>query len=141
MLKLLEVATEIVPVPAENTTQEINKDAIKNAIKTATNDLIKNTWNLISEIDGLNATLDFDYSEDNKDDVKNILNTFTDDLTIDIGMLHKVISLIDGETTDLLDAGQDKAEGIIQNDAVEEVDTESNESEQETAAEDSESEE
>ena len=77
------------------------------------NQLIQNKWNMISEIKSVIATMESSYEDANKENIQNILNSIVDDITINIGMLHKVITLVDNNSSNLLQSGQEKAEDII----------------------------
>ena len=122
MIKLIEDAIEVTPVPNTNSndTQEIPEHVIQNALETESNAIIQNIWALISNINGLSASLDFDYKDSNKEDIKEILESIVNDLTIDIGMMYKVISIINNKTAELIDDGKQKAEELINSDETEE---------------------
>ena len=77
------------------------------------NSLIKAEWEVISELNSVLATIKLSYSKENKEDIEKILNSILDDHTIDVGMLYKVYDLLGNKTSDLLDAGAEKAEEII----------------------------
>ena len=68
---------------------------------------------MISEIKSVIATMESSYEDANKENIQNILNSIVDDITINIGMLHKVITLVDNNSSNLLQSGQEKAEDII----------------------------
>lgn len=124
MIKLIEDAIEVTPVPNNSNTdtgnQEIPEHVIQNALETESNAIIQNIWALISNINGLSASLDFDYKDSNKEDIKEILESMVNDLTIDIGMMYKIISIINNKTTELIDDGKQKAEELITSDETEE---------------------
>lgn len=142
MLRLIKEAEEkdvktlVEPVPAEDISLDndqekiegqdvtdvsadaqtaLSDDVIKNAYSDSVNNLIQTTWDLISNINAVSTTFDFDYNQDNKEEILSILNAMVDDITINIGMLHKVSELIDLKTIELLDTGKDKAEEIANN--------------------------
>lgn len=123
MIKLIETKVEVTPVPdledsnvsEMSTSDDIDTEVIKNGFENAINNSIQNIWNLIADLNGLIASIDFDYKEENKDSIKEVLESTIDDLTVDIGMMYKVISMINAETSNLIDAGKEKADEIINN--------------------------
>lgn len=131
MIKLIEDAIEVTPVPNTNNTDDSNQDIpehiVQNALETESNTIIQSIWALISNINGLSASLDFDYKDSNKEDIKEILESMVNDLTIDIGMMYKVISIINNKTTELIDDGKQKAEELINSDETEESTNDSEE--------------
>lgn len=111
MLKLKE-STIITPVSAE-TKQTTNETQLKTqACEMATNDLIQKFWDLVNNVTSLATTLDYEL-EENKTEIAEILNSITDDLTINIGMLYKVVEFLNQKTPELLAAGEEKAEELI----------------------------
>lgn len=108
---------EVSEMPAEPEIPEIPNEPSEQIQQTAfsemLNSAIQEEWNFISSLNGIIATFDFEYKEENKEDIINILNQLVDDTTINIGMLHKAAELVSTKTTELLDAGQEKAEDII----------------------------
>ena len=132
MIKLIEEKIEITPIPDNSNDEsdiemnnvEIPEEAIINGIETECNNVIQNIWNLISQLNGLMASLDFDYKKSNRDDIKDILDSMVSDFTIDIGMMYKVIGILNEKTANLLDAGKEKAEEIIQSETIEDTSAE-----------------
>lgn len=122
LLKEAEEKTLVEPVAADTQTPpEVSNteevvDAKKIAItacEDAVRDLTHAAWDFISTTNSVIATLDLYYTEKSKDGVINLLNTIVDDSTINIGILQKVMGLINSKKTDLLDAGETKAEEIL----------------------------
>ena len=97
--------------------EEIAEEGRKEGCKEAINVLTKDFWDIISHIESIIATFKIDFNEKTKDDVLEILNGVIDDLTINLGMLSKVSSLIDAEETaktiELMAKGEQKADKII----------------------------
>lgn len=121
---ILQENTIIEPVAnpsAEATEENVNATMLKNACENATNNIIQKAWELINEVNSFIATIEYDYKEANKDEVTSILNSVIDDTTVNIGMLYKVISLFDNKTTELLDAGEQKADDLIQSESSEQL--------------------
>lgn len=107
-----EVSGEIPPAietPQEMPSEEIMTNAFSESVQT----LVQNTWDYISNVASVLATVDEGFGGENKEEIKTILNGVMDDATITVGMLTKVIELIDNKTTSLLDAGIEKASDII----------------------------
>lgn len=97
--------------PKEETDVNVEVESI--AYSGMINQLIQNKWNMISEIKSVIATMESSYEDANKENIQNILNSIVDDITINIGMLHKVITLVDNSSGNLLQSGEEKAENII----------------------------
>lgn len=115
-----EVESEQVEIPAEGIEAPVveeKPEAPENVEQAAFTDMINSAiqthWDIISAITGTIATFEFNYQGENKEEIITILNQIIDDSTINIGMLHKVSELISTKTTDLLSAGEEKAEQII----------------------------
>lgn len=106
---------------SENNQDEtrVSEEVIVKACENATNSVIQHFWDLIADVSSLAGSFDYDYKGESKDAIKEILDSVVDDLTVDIGMLYKVVELLNSKTTDLIDAGEEKAEEIIQSDSEE----------------------
>lgn len=100
---------EEVTIKAEEPSEQVQQNAFSDLINAA----IQKEWDIISQINSLIATFDFEYKDENKDDITAILNQLVDDSTINVGMLHKVAELVSTKTSELLDSGEEKAEEII----------------------------
>jgi len=119
MLKLIKEATEdnIKEITAENNLPmteneiELNNKACEEAI----NMLTKRLWDFIADINSVITTLESSYNADRKADVLQILDTILNDSTINIGMLQKIMSIMNDKTAMLIDSGEDKAEKIVSN--------------------------
>ena len=119
MLKLIKEATEdnIKEITAENNPPmteneiELNNKACEEAI----NMLTKRLWDFIADINSVITTLESSYNADRKADVLQILDTILNDSTINIGMLQKIMSIMNDKTAMLIDSGEDKAEKIVSN--------------------------
>ena len=104
--------------------QEVNEPQINDVPKDSEmadigfndmiNSLIKQLWDDVSLVNSFIVTIDERYQGDNKENLKAILNDIVDDLTIDVGMSHKALDLISTKVNDLIDAGQKRAEEIIE---------------------------
>ena len=97
---------------------EINPEVEKQAFISSIDNLIQSAWALNGDIQSIIATFDDNYKGENLEDIKDILNRAVDDLTINIGMFNKAIELIDNKRSDLVDAGEEKAEELISSDNV-----------------------
>lgn len=120
MIKLVkEEKTMVEPVPVQIKTEEpqpkeIDAKIAAVACEEAVNNLMQQAWDFISNINSVIATLELNYKEDAiKKDVIEILNAIIDDNTINIGMIQKVINLMNIKKVELLDAGEQKAENIL----------------------------
>lgn len=103
---------EVVP-KVENTSEEaLPEEVVVAAHSDIINSLINGCWNLVSELNAAIATIEYDFKGD-KESVVTLLNDVVDTTTINIGMLHKVSSLVDAETADLIATGEAKAEEKI----------------------------
>lgn len=137
MLKIKE-STIIEPISAENI--DVKSDAAvetkTKACELATNDLIQNFWDLIAQTTSLSSTVEVEL-EDGAEEIKTILTAIIDDITVDIGMLYKIIELLNAKTPALIAAGQEKAEEVIDDANTEEsqetIDSAEEESEEEKA--------
>ena len=118
---ICEEADEEIPVEKpieepkiETPVEEPSPTVEEHAFTDMINNAIQQEWNLISALNGIAATFDFEYKDGNKQDIINVLNQIVDDTTINIGMLHKAAELVSLKTSELLDAGEEKAEEIIE---------------------------
>ena len=129
MLKLIKeeqikpvAADDVTAVETEAVETEIPEDIINNACQDLINELTQAAWEFISSVNSAIATIEYDFkNEDTKTEILELLNTIVDDSTINIGVLHKVFSLINGEKSDLIASGEEKAENIISSSEVEEI--------------------
>ena len=92
---------------------EIDPEIEKQAFISSIDNLIQSAWVLNGDIQSIIATFSDNYKGENLEDIKDILNKAVDDLTINIGMFNKAIELIDNKRSDLVDAGEEKAEKLI----------------------------
>lgn len=119
MIKLLkeeQVAAELEDENTDVNIEELNVDKkmAELACEEMLNNLIRQSWDMISNINSVITTLDVNYDNDNKEKITELLNLIIDDYTIDIGMLQKVVNIMDSRKGDLLDMGEDKAEEILE---------------------------
>ena len=120
MLKLInEDQTEVTPISnieqnqqVENT-PEIDEEIVKTASEETINFLIQKSWDFISDVKSVIATLAVNYEDELKDDVIEILNVVVDDATINIGVLQKVANMMNKRRLQLLNTGEDKVEQIL----------------------------
>ena len=100
--------------PKPETDPEVEENAFKTSVGDSINGLSNQCWEFISNVNGLIATIDFNYnSGDNKEEIKEILNSLVDDATISVGMIEKASELLDAQKSDLINSGREKAEEII----------------------------
>ena len=105
-----EVETEL----EDNSKEELDKKMIENAFQNSTNNLIQSYWNAINDINSLTAMIQHDFGSE-KDDIVKLLESCVSDTTLIIGMLYKVFFSFNAQTEQLIDAGEEKAEEIMQN--------------------------
>lgn len=107
-----EVNTEEVPETASQA-EEAKPEIVETVFSDMINNAIQEQWNIISTLNSIIATFDFDYKGENREDILTILNQLVDDSTISVGMLHKISELVSTKVTELVTAGENKAENII----------------------------
>lgn len=109
------VATELEDENTDVNIEELNVDKkmAELACEEMVNNLIQQSWDMISNVNSVIATLDVNYDNDNKEKITELLNLIIDDYTIDIGMLQKVVDIMNIRKGDLLYQGEDKAEKIL----------------------------
>lgn len=104
-----EVEEIIAPVYPEPTEEDI-----KFAYSDRINSLTQSYWNIINEIKSIKASLEVEKTTSfDKGDIEALLNTLSDEATISVGVLAKASELIDSSTSDLMNAGIEKAEEVI----------------------------
>lgn len=115
MLKKISNITE----ETENTVTAIDaKDVTEteatNAFLETINMLIQHYWDASSQVSSVIATISSNYDiANNKSEIIEILNNILNDTTVSLGMLYSINNLIDPKQTQLLQAGQEKADNII----------------------------
>ena len=97
---------------------ELDKKMIQDAFQNSTNNLIQSYWNAINDINSLTSMIQHDFGSE-KDDVVKLLESCVNDTTMIIGMLYKVFFSFNAQTEQLIDAGEEKAEEIMQTQEVE----------------------
>ena len=98
-------STETSDVSSNETSEEtINVTADSQMVKS----LVTNLWDIVDNINSVKISFN-----SKNEQVENILNSIIDDMTINIGMLNKVLQIIDVTSNDLLKKGEEKAEDII----------------------------
>ena len=100
---------EEVTIKADEPSEQVQQNVFSDLINSA----IQKEWEIISQINSLIATFDYEYKDENKDNITAILSQLVDDSTINVGMLHKAAELVSTKTATLLDSGEEKAEEII----------------------------
>ena len=113
-LPVKEVPTEEVSEIEEPVTEE-PKSEKSNLILTVINDEINNYWQVRERFLMLAENVDELDDSVNKKAIKNLLNEVADDVTINIGMLYKIVQLINPQLALLLDKGQNKASEALIN--------------------------
>ena len=111
------IAIEQEPEPVETKPEdfsEVDEKMANLACEEAVNSLMQQSWDFISQVNSVIATLDVNYKEDIKKDVLELLNVIIDDSTINIGVLQKITNMMNSKKVNLLNAGEDKAEEILE---------------------------
>jgi hypothetical protein len=96
----------------EEPVEEISEEDIKNAFTGLINDVIKEEFALIEKYTSAIATLEAEELA-NKEEILTILKSISDEKNIQVGMLTKALELIDNKSSELMNAGVEKAEEII----------------------------
>ena len=92
--------------------EEVSEDQIKQAFNTLISDIIKQEFASIELVNSSIATIDYEDIKD-KESILAVLKTIVDEKNIHIGMLTKILELLDDSVTDLMNAGIEKAETIL----------------------------
>ena len=124
-----EVDMEVEPIPVdedepeveetveveydEEEQKEFDDNSLRTAIKDLVNQLMTDTWALISKINSGITTIDYDFKDDERDALLDILNGAADDATIIVGMLSKASSILDNKALELMLKGEEKADKLI----------------------------
>jgi hypothetical protein len=104
------VPVEPVAIPEpEQVTPEQKQAAIESMINTLISDEFKN----IDELKSIIASIEY---QGGNDEIVTILNSVNDDTTVNIGMLQKALSIVAPQTDKNIQAGQEKAETITNDD-------------------------
>lgn len=107
--------------PVEEPTTELKlEQPSEEVIVSAHNDmiqsLINDCWSFITNANGVIATLEFNNEAiGDVESVKTLLNDVVDQTTINIGILHKVATMVDSNTAELIATGENKAEQKVGN--------------------------
>lgn len=118
----VEPVAELESEVETNSKSELDKKMIENAFQNSTNNLIQTYWNAINDINSLTTMIQHDF-ESEKDDIVKLLESCVNDTTLIIGMLYKVFFSFNAQTEQLIDAGEQKAEEIMQTQEVEDEDS------------------
>lgn len=89
--------------------EEPSEEVVDNAYLGLLNSLISKEWDMINEYKSIIATLELDKQEE----LIAILNSVVDEKTIQLGMLNKAVELLDDDSVELMQQGEDKAEEIL----------------------------
>lgn len=117
IIEPINVDVEQAPEPVETTPEEfseVDEKTVNLACEEAVNNLMEQSWDFIAQVNSVIATLELNYKEDIKKDVLELLNVIVDDSTINIGVLQKITNMMNSEKVNLLNAGEDKAEKLLE---------------------------
>lgn len=96
--------------------EEVSQEVKDNALESVVNDIIKDEFSLIDKINSAIATFEAEKPE-YEEDAKALLQAIADEKNVHVGMLTKVLELINSKDAQLMNAGIEKAEEIISNPA------------------------
>lgn len=100
-------------LPVENNPIEplVDADVVNNALLDTINREIADEWARIDSLNSVKLTLEGENA--NIPGAAEIIDNIITDKTVSIGMLQKIVELIDGGKKELVELGKDKAEDII----------------------------
>lgn len=121
MLKLIKEAKEqeitAIAEPQEikqEETVDIDTKAKIVAFQELINNLSQQAWSLTNNINTVISTIKTELTEcDNCDSIIDILNKVNEEVTVNIGMIYSTLDMIDSKTSELIEAGSEKAEDIV----------------------------
>ena len=96
----------------EEPVEEVSEEQVQNAFTGLINDIIKEEFATIEKYTSAIATLEAEELA-NKEEILTLLKSISDEKNIQIGMLTKALELIDDKSSELMNAGVEKAEEII----------------------------
>jgi len=102
-------------LPVENSEPVENKDTnfaddSNEVVVNNFNNLVSQLWNTIDVLKGSKAFIETEtFLVNNKDSINNLIEDLIDDLTIDIGVVYKLIELANPKVSLLINKGQNKA--------------------------------
>lgn len=86
--------------------QPLSNEVVNVVYSTTINDLIQNMWKQISEVNSIINTIELENNCPQKTELNQLLNIVVDNMTVNVGILHKGLTLINPKTGELLDIGQ-----------------------------------
>lgn len=98
------------PVPVTAPVTDREKETTFNLMAS---DLVNKFWSLIGDVNSILASYDSFVaiaSEEDRKAIHEILSQLSDDLTVNVGMLYKVMELASSKVSELIKQGGDKAE-------------------------------
>lgn len=108
--------TPVAEPAAELEPEQPSEEVIVSAHNDMIQSLINSCWSFITEANGVIATLEFNNAAvGDVESVKELLNDVVDQTTINIGILHKVATMVDSNTAELIATGENKAEQKLGN--------------------------
>ena len=98
--------TEPTPIINDDNNNDTNNEVIVNNF----NGLVNQLWGTIDQLKGTKAFIETEtFLVNNKDSINNLIEDLIDDLTIDIGVVYKLIELANPKVSLLINKGQNKA--------------------------------
>lgn len=92
--------------------EEVSQEVKDNALIGVINDIIKQEFTLIDNLNGAIATVQSE-KPDHEEEITTLLQSAVDEKNVNIGMLTKILELIDPKQSELMSSGIEKAEEII----------------------------
>lgn len=109
------VASPISDPTSQEVYSEEGEVRVRGAIRETLRGLTQEFWDIISSINSIMVTIEYDYKKEDSESIRQILSAITDDLTINLGMLNVAITTVDSKTPRLLDKGEREACKILKN--------------------------
>lgn len=106
------LSPEFTPELTSETKEEVPQEVKVNAFAGVISNLISSEWQAIESVNNAIATFALENPEDTSS--VEILKQMVDEKTSHVGMLQKVLGNIDGTTSELVKAGEEKAEAIVE---------------------------
>ena len=98
--------TEPTPIINDDNANDTNNEVIVNNF----NSLVNQLWGTIDQLKGTKVFIETEtFLVNNKDSINSLIEDLIDDLTIDIGVVYKLIELANPKVSLLINKGQNKA--------------------------------
>lgn len=88
--------------------QPISNEVVNVVYSTTVNELIQSSWKGIAEVNSVINTIELEDNCPQKEELINLLNLIVDNMTVNVGILHRTLNLINPKTGELLSIGQEQ---------------------------------